>query len=69
MRNPDGYVELKDRSIDTIIYGGESISSIEVESVIFRHPSVFGAVVVGKPDDLWSETPCAFVELKNECQC
>ncbi|XP_049361738.1 butanoate--CoA ligase AAE1-like [Solanum verrucosum] len=67
VKHPDGYIEVKDRSIDIIISGGETISSIEVESVIFSHPSVFEAAVVGKPDDHWGETPCAFVKLKNGC--
>ena len=61
---PDGYVKIKDRSKDIIISGGENISSIEVEDVLYRHPSVLAAAVVAKPDDKWGETPCAFVELK-----
>nr|WP_208408003.1 acyl-CoA synthetase [Variibacter gotjawalensis] len=61
---PDGYVQLKDRSKDIIISGGENISSIEVEDALFKHPAVGGAAVVAKPDDKWGETPCAFVELK-----
>ncbi|MGB8338176.1 MAG: acyl-CoA synthetase [Burkholderiales bacterium] len=61
---PDGYVKIKDRSKDIIISGGENISSIEVEDVLFRHPAVMGAAVVAKPDEKWGETPCAFVELK-----
>ena len=60
----DGYVELKDRSKDIIISGGENISTIEVESVLYRHPSVLEAAVVARPDDKWGETPCAFVTLK-----
>ena len=60
----DGYVELKDRSKDIIISGGENISSIEVEGVLYRHPAVAAAAVVAKPDEKWGETPCAFVELK-----
>ncbi len=60
----DGYVEVKDRLKDIIISGGENISSIEVESVIYRHPKVAAAAVVAKPDEKWGETPCAFVELK-----
>jgi fatty-acyl-CoA synthase len=60
----DGYVKIKDRSKDIIISGGENISSIEVEDVLFRHPAVMGAAVVAKPDEKWGETPCAFVELK-----
>jgi fatty-acyl-CoA synthase len=61
---PDGYVKIKDRSKDIIISGGENISSIEVEDVLFRHPAVMSAAVVAKPDEKWGETPCAFVELK-----
>ena len=62
--HPDGYIELKDRSKDIIISGGENISSIEIENALYRHPAVAGAAVVAKPDDKWGETPCAFVELK-----
>jgi fatty-acyl-CoA synthase len=62
--HPDGYVELKDRSKDIIISGGENISTIEVESVLYRHPAVLEAAVVAKPDETWGETPCAFVTLK-----
>lgn len=65
VKHPDGYIELKDRSKDIIISGGENISTIEVESVIFSHPAVLEAAVVGRPDDHWGETPCAFVKLKN----
>jgi fatty-acyl-CoA synthase len=61
---PDGYVKIKDRSKDIIISGGENISSIEVEDVLYRHPAVMAAAVVAKPDPRWGETPCAFVELK-----
>ena len=61
---PDGYIQLKDRSKDIIISGGENISSIEVESVLFKHPDVISAAVVAKPDDKWGETPCAFLEMK-----
>jgi fatty-acyl-CoA synthase len=61
---PDGYIQLKDRSKDIIISGGENISSIEVEDVLYKHPSVAAAAVVAKPDEKWGETPCAFVELK-----
>jgi len=60
----DGYIELKDRSKDIIISGGENISSIEVESVLYRHPAVAVVAVVAKPDEKWGETPCAFIELK-----
>ncbi|HEY7241421.1 MAG TPA: acyl-CoA synthetase [Burkholderiales bacterium] len=61
---PDGYVKIKDRSKDIIISGGENISSLEVEDVLYRHPAVLGAAVVARPDERWGETPCAFVELK-----
>ncbi|MFK7878027.1 MAG: acyl-CoA synthetase [Paracoccaceae bacterium] len=64
--HPDGYVELKDRSKDIIISGGENISSVEVEDVLYRHPDILEAAVVAKPDDKWGETPCAFVTLKPE---
>ncbi|WP_442597791.1 acyl-CoA synthetase [Parapusillimonas sp. JC17] len=62
--DPDGYVKIKDRSKDIIISGGENISSIEVEDVLYRHPDVLAAAVVARPDERWGETPCAFVELK-----
>ncbi len=62
--HPDGYIQLKDRSKDVIISGGENISSIEVEDVIYKHPAVAHCAVVAKPDEKWGETPCAFVELK-----
>jgi fatty-acyl-CoA synthase len=61
---PDGYVKIRDRSKDIIISGGENISSLEVEDVLYRHPAVLGAAVVAMPDAKWGETPCAFVELK-----
>jgi len=61
--HPDGYLQLKDRSKDIIISGGENISSIEVEEVLYRHPAVAVAAVVAMPHDKWGETPCAFVEL------
>ncbi len=61
---PDGYVKIKDRSKDIIISGGENISSVEVEDVLYRHPAVLTAAVVAKPDPKWGEVPCAFVELK-----
>jgi fatty-acyl-CoA synthase len=60
----DGYIELKDRSKDIIISGGENISSIEVEDTLYRHPAVAAAAVVAKADEKWGETPCAFIELK-----
>lgn len=62
--HPDGYVEVKDRSKDVIISGGENISSVEVESVLYRHPAVLEAAVVAMPHPKWGETPCAFVTLK-----
>jgi fatty-acyl-CoA synthase len=62
--HPDGYVQLKDRSKDIIISGGENISSLEVEDVLMKHPSVMFAAVVARPDEKWGETPCAFVEKK-----
>ena len=65
---PDGYFKIKDRSKDIIISGGENISSIEVEDVLYRHPAVLAAAVVAKPDVRWGETPCAFVELKADAQ-
>jgi fatty-acyl-CoA synthase len=64
VRHPDGYVEIKDRSKDIIISGGENISSLEVEETLYRHPKVMEAAVVAKPDEKWGETPCAFVALK-----
>lgn len=64
VRHPDGYIQLKDRSKDIIISGGENISSIEVEDALFKHPAVAAAAVVARPDPKWGETPCAFVELK-----
>ncbi len=62
--HPDGYIQLKDRSKDIIISGGENISSIEVEDALYKHPAVQVVAVVAKPDEKWGETPCAFVELK-----
>ncbi len=64
VKHPDGYIQLKDRSKDIIISGGENISSIEVEDALYKHPAVAAAAVVAKPDDKWGETPCAFIELK-----
>ena len=64
----DGYIELKDRSKDIIISGGENISTIEVEDVLYQHPAILEAAVVGRPDETWGETPCAFVTLKPEAQ-
>ena len=62
--HPDGYVEVKDRSKDVIISGGENISSLEVEEMLYRHPKVMEAAVVARPDETWGETPCAFITLK-----
>jgi fatty-acyl-CoA synthase len=62
----DGYAEVKDRSKDIIISGGENISSIEVEAALYRHPAVLEAAVVAKPDQKWGESPCAFVTLKDD---
>lgn len=61
----DGYIQLKDRSKDVIISGGENISSIEVEDTLYKHPAVQAAAVVAKPDDKWGETPCAFIEIRD----
>jgi fatty-acyl-CoA synthase len=60
----DGYIEIKDRSKDIILSGGENISSLEVEEVIYRHPDVMEAAVVARPDEKWGESPCAFITLK-----
>jgi fatty-acyl-CoA synthase len=65
VRHPDGYIEVKDRSKDIIISGGENISSLEVEETLYRHPKVLEAAVVARPDEKWGETPCAFVTLKD----
>jgi fatty-acyl-CoA synthase len=64
VRNPDGYAKIKDRNKDIIISGGENISSIEIEDVLYRHPAIMAAAVVAKPDPKWGETPCAFLEIK-----
>ncbi|PHU24707.1 putative acyl-activating enzyme 2 [Capsicum chinense] len=64
VKHPDGYIEVKDRLKDIIISGGENISTVEVETVLYSHPAVFEAAVVARPDELWGETPCAFVKLK-----
>ena len=61
----DGYIQLKDRSKDIIISGGENISSIEIEDVLYKHPAVVAAAVVSMPHEKWGETPCAFVELND----
>jgi len=62
--HPDGYVEIRDRSKDVIISGGENISSLEIEGVLHRHPAVLLAAVVAAPDEKWGEIPCAFIEFK-----
>jgi fatty-acyl-CoA synthase len=64
VQHPDGYIEIKDRSKDIIISGGENISSLAVEAALTRHPAVALAAVVARPDERWGETPCAFVELR-----
>ena len=63
--HPDGYLEIKDRSKDVIISGGENLSSVEVESILYTHPAIDEAAVVARPDEFWGETPCAFVSLKS----
>ncbi len=65
---PDGYVKIKDRSKDIIISGGENISSLEVEDVLYRHPAVLACAVIARPDERWGETPCAYVEIKADAQ-
>jgi len=67
--HPDGYIEVKDRSKDIIISGGENISSLEVEEALYRHPKVLEAAVVARPDEKWGESPCAFVTLKPGQDC
>ncbi len=66
--HPDGYIEIKDRLKDIIISGGENISTIELEGVLYRHPGVLEAAVVARPDEKWGETPCAFITLKADHQ-
>lgn len=68
MLHPDGYVEIKDRAKDIIISGGENISSLEIEEVLYQHPEVLEAAVVARPDSRWGETPHAFVTLCAEAQ-
>jgi fatty-acyl-CoA synthase len=63
--HPDGYIEIKDRSKDIIISGGENISSLEIEEILSQHPSILTAAVVARPDSTWGETPCAFIEVKD----
>ncbi len=64
----DGYLQIKDRSKDIIISGGENISSVEIEAALFKHPDVMLAAVVAKPDEKWGETPCAFLEMRDEAK-
>jgi fatty-acyl-CoA synthase len=66
--HPDGYAEVKDRSKDIIISGGENISSIEIEAALYRHAAVLEAAVVARPDEKWGESPCAFVTLKDDAE-
>ena len=66
--HPDGYIELKDRSKDIIVSGGENISSIEVEEALYRHPAVAVAAVVAMAHEKWGETPCAFVQLASNAE-
>ncbi len=65
VRHPDGYIEIRDRAKDIIISGGENISSVEIEEILYRHPAVHEAAVVAKPDEKWGEHPCAFIDLKD----
>jgi fatty-acyl-CoA synthase len=64
VRHPDGYIEIRDRAKDIIISGGENISSVEIEEILYRHPAVLEAAVVARPDEKWGEHPCAFIDLK-----
>ncbi|XP_059298498.1 acetate--CoA ligase CCL3-like isoform X1 [Lycium ferocissimum] len=64
VKHPDGYIEIKDRSKDIIISGGENISSVEVENILYQHPAILEVSVVARPDEQWGESPCAFVTLK-----
>ena len=68
VQHPDGAIELRDRAKDIIISGGENISTIELEGVLYRHPAILEAAVVARPDEKWGETPCAFVTLKADHQ-
>ena len=65
--HPDGYAEVKDRSKDIIISGGENISSLEIEETLYQHSDIMEAAVVARPDEKWGETPCAFITLKPGC--
>lgn len=66
VKHPDGYIEIKDRSKDIIISGGENISSVEVENILYQHPAIFEVSVVARPDEQWGESPCAFVTPKSD---
>jgi fatty-acyl-CoA synthase len=68
VQHPDGYVEVKDRAKDIIISGGENVSSLEVEELLYKHPAIMEAAVVARPDDFWGETVCAFVALKPDAE-
>ncbi|XP_027164664.1 acetate/butyrate--CoA ligase AAE7, peroxisomal [Coffea eugenioides] len=68
VKHPDGYIEIKDRSKDIIISGGENISSVEVENILYQHPAILEVSVVARPDERWGESPCAFVTLKGEAE-
>lgn len=68
VKHPDGYIEIKDRSKDIIISGGENISSVEVENILYQHPAILEVSVVARPDERWGESPCAFVTLKGEVE-
>lgn len=67
VRHPDGYIEIRDRSKDIIISGGENISSVEIEEILYRHPAIYEAAVVSRPDEKWGEHPCAFISFKENC--
>ncbi|KAJ6774786.1 ACYL-ACTIVATING ENZYME [Salix purpurea] len=64
VKHSDGYIEVKDRAKDIVITGGENVCTVEVETVLYNHPAILEAAVVGRPDDFWGQTPCAFVKLK-----
>lgn len=64
VKHPDGYIEIKDRLKDIIISGGENISTVEVETILYSHEAVLEVAVVGRPDEHWGQTPCAFVKIK-----
>ncbi|CDP12497.1 unnamed protein product [Coffea canephora] len=68
VKHPDGYIEIKDRSKDIIISGGENISSLEVENMLYQHPAILEVSVVARPDEQWGESPCAFVTLKGDLE-